>query len=143
MAWRNHLVESSPNTNVHPAFGSQAKIMRNVKITQQIVTLNQGGMSRTWRGNALSEASSDPLRRDPRIIVARRREEASIFGRSRGVMRPAAPGQVAWKNSYWIQQRTRATRPTAIGPYTQGSLEKQSVLYRISDGLSSLARGGR
>lgn len=143
MAWRDHLVELSPNTNVHPAFGSQAKIFRNRRITQGIITLNQGALARSWRGNAMLQASNDPMRRDPRLIIQRRREEMSIAGRSRGIMRPAAPGQVAWKNSYWLQQRTRATRPTKIGPYVQGSLPKQSILYRISDGLSALGGGGK
>lgn len=62
----------------------------------------------------------------------RQRNEASIAGRARGYIRPAAPGQVKWKNSYWNQQRTRATRQTAIGPYTMGNMNKQSIMYHLS-----------
>lgn len=138
MAWRNHLVESSPNTNVHPAFGSAYKIQRNRAITQGIINLNQGRMAQ-YRMQSLSEDSSDPLRRDPRLMYQRTREEMSIAGRSRGLIRPAAPGQVTWKNSYWMAQRSK--RP--IGPFTMGAMEKQSVLYRISDAFSALGRGGK
>jgi hypothetical protein len=140
MAWRNHLVESSQNTRVYPAQGSAYKRKRNVANVAALVNMNAGRMAQ-YRMQSLSEDSSDPLRRDPRLVYQRTREEMSPFGRSRGAMRPAAPGQVAWKNSYWMQQRTRATRQTSIGPYTQGSLEKQSVLYRISGALSKLGGG--
>lgn len=142
MAWRNHLVRSSPNTNVHPAFGSERKIRRNVGLSYSIINLNQGAMGRIALQN-LSENSNDPLKRDPRELYQLERNEYSIAGRSHGAMRPAAPGQVAWKNSYWLQQRTRATRQTTIGPYTQSSLPKQSILYRISDALSGINRGGK
>jgi hypothetical protein len=142
MAWRNHLVESSPNTNMHPAFGSKYKIERNVAITTGVFRLNGGPMAH-YRVQSLSEDSNDPLRRNPHLMYLRTREEFSNAGRMRGKIRPAAPGQVTWKNSYWLQQRTRATRPTRIGPYTQGSLEKQSILYRISDAFSALGRGGK
>src|SRR5258706_8983916 len=139
MAWRNHLVLSSPNTNVHPAFGSERKRERNVRLSYSILNLNQRRMAQ-YRLQSLSEDSNDPLRRDPRDMYQLTRNEMSIAGRAHGAIRAAAPGQVAWKNSYWLRERTRATRQTKIGPYTQASLPKQSVLYRISDALSGINR---
>jgi hypothetical protein len=137
MAWRNHLVRSSPNTNVHPAFGSERKRERNVSLVYSLINLNQAAMMRIRIQN-LSENSNDPLKRNPDDLYQLERNEYSIAGRTHGAIRAAAPGQVAWKNSYWLQQRTRATRQTAIGPYTQSSLPKQSILYRISDALSGI-----
>ena len=140
MAWRNHLVRSSPNTNVHPAFGSERKIIRNVGISYSIINLNQRRMAQ-YRIQSLSEDSNDPLKRNPADVYQLTRNEMSIAGRSHGAIRPAAPGQVAWKNSYWLRERTRATRQTKIGPYTQASLPRQSILYRLSDALSKVNGG--
>lgn len=142
MGWRNHLAVGDPLLRTNPAFGSQYKIMRNRAITSGVMKMNYG-VDKIGSGVKVQETLSDPLHRDPRSIIYAARVEASIAGRARGHIRPAAPGQVTWKNSYWLQQRTRATRPTAIGPYIQGSLQKQSILYRISDTLSNLGRGGQ
>lgn len=141
MAWRNHLSVGDPLLRTNPAFGSRYKIERNRRLTFSVMTLNYG-TDKIGSGQKVQEALSDPLHRDPRSVLYAGRVEASIMGRARGQIRPAAPGQVTWKNSYWLQQRTRATRQTAIGPYIQGSLEKQSILYRISDTLSNLGKGG-
>jgi hypothetical protein len=136
MAWRNHLAVGDPLLRTNPAYGSQYKIQRNRAIVQGMIRLNGGRMAQ-YRVQSLSEDSNDPLRRDPRLMYQRTREEMSIAGRSRGRIRPAAPGQVTWKNSYWAAQNKRA----AQGPFTMGGLEKQSILYRISGALSKLGGG--
>lgn len=138
MSWRNHLAVGDQLLRTNPAFGSSLKIQRNIAITKGIINLNQGRMAQ-YRMQSVSEDSSDVLRRDPRLIYQRTREEMSIAGRSRAFMRPAAPGQVTWKNSYWMAQRN--VKPQ--GPFTMGGMEKQSVLYRISDAFSALGRGGK
>lgn len=146
MAWRQHAntmmsqgAAFSQNTNVHPAFGNVFKIERNRRLTASIMNLNYG----VWHiGQGLKpiETSNDPLHRKPADIIQRSREEMSIAGRTRGFIRPAAPGQVKWKYPYWTAQRPPVRQP--IGPFVQGSLEKQSILYRLSSTLSRL-NGGR
>lgn len=138
--WRQHSprAEFSPDTNVHPAFGNQFKVERNRRLTGSIMRLNYG----VWtigQGIKPIETTNDPLKRKPELIIARGREEMSIAGRTRGAIRPAAPGQVAWKNPYWRAQRPPTRKP--IGPFTQGSLEKQSIMYRMSTTLSKLGGG--
>ena len=140
MAWRQHsnLAEYSANTNVHPAFGITFKIERNRNVTMSIMKLNYG----VWhigKGEKPIETTNDPSHRRSDYIITRNREEMSNAGRTRAHIRPAAAGQVRWKNPYW-----RAERPpvrTPIGPFTQGALEQQSIMSRISDGLSKLGGG--
>ncbi len=137
MAWRQHSQHAilSQNTNMHPAFGNEHKIERNRKLTSSIMKLNYG----VWhieQGEKPIETMNDPHARPPEYIIARGREEMSIAGRMRGHIRPAAPGQVKWKNPYWRQQKPPVKG--VIGPFTQGSLEKQSILYRISTTFSKL-----
>ena len=138
--WRNYTQHSpaivlSRNTNVYPAFGNQHKIERNRRLTSSIMKLNFG-MWHIGQGEKPIETTNDPLHRKPELIIRRGREEMSVAGRSRGFIRPAAPGQVKWKYPYLIAQRPPARPP--IGPFTQGSLEKQSILYRISTTFSNL-----
>lgn len=133
MAWRNHLVTLDPELTTQPAMGSRYKRERNVKLLNGLFTLNGGGAARTYQ-NAIQEKLSDPLHRDPQALIRASRIQASIAGRSRGNIRPAAPGQVAWKAGYWQAQHKHA----AQGPYTMGAMEKQSVWYRISDALGAL-----
>lgn len=140
MAWRQHAQAAaySANTNMHPAFGNTFKIERNRNLTRSIMNLNYG----VWhigQGEKPIETTNDPHHRKPEYIIARGREEMSIAGRTRGHIRAAAPGQVRWKNPYWRAQRPPTRQP--IGPFTQGSLEKQSILYRMSTTLSKLGGG--
>lgn len=128
----------SPNTNLYPAFGNEHKIQRNRALTSSVMRLNYG-MDKIGRGEKPQETTNDPLKRKPEYIVQQARQEASIAGRLRGRIRPAAPGQVKWKNAYWLAQRPPVRQP--IGPFVQGSLEKQSILYRISDALSNIGKG--
>lgn len=123
----------SPNTNVHPAFAVQEKRERNNKLVSSVYRQTQGYM---LIGDRTNETMSDPLHRPPRLILQAFRENSSVSYRSRGAMRPAAPQLVRWKNPFWVQQRPPYRSP--IGPFTQGSLEQQSVLYRINSWL----RGG-
>lgn len=141
MAWRQHAEAERfwPNTNVYPAQGNAHKIERNVKLTSSIMKLNFG-IWHIGQGEKPLETTNDPLKRPPAYIIARGREEMSIAGRMRGNIRPAAPGQVLWKNPYYRAQRPPVITP--IGPYTQGSLEKQSILYRISSTFSKLGGNG-
>lgn len=125
----------SQNTNVHPAFGMDYKIARN----RHIVNGPTSVASHTWGLHGrepfgdIQEKLSDPLHRDVRVILQNARNEASIFGRSRAMIRPAAPQQVTWKNNYWVLQRTRGRRGTTIGPYglVSGRQPPQSVGSRI------------
>ena len=141
MAWRQHAQAAilSQNTNVHPAFGNEFKVQRNRALTSSIMKLNYG----KWhigQGIKPIETTNDPHKRKPDYIIARGREEMSIAGRTRGHIRAAAPGQVQWKNPYYRAQRPPVRRP--IGPFTQGSLEKQSILYRLSDTFAKLGGNG-
>jgi len=140
MAWRQHSPAAilSQNTNVHPAFGNMHKIERNRMLTRSIMHLNYG-IWHIGQGEKPIETLNDPLHRNPDYIIRRGREEMSIAGRTRGHIRPAAPGQVKWKNPYWRAQRPPVRQP--IGPFTQGSLEKQSILYRMSSSLAKLGGG--
>jgi hypothetical protein len=122
--------EFSDNTNVHPAFGVQPKIERNRRLVQSVYRQTQGYM---LIGDRSNEAQSDPLHRGYQQIHLMGRQEASIMGRARAHIRPAAPGQVTWKNSYYRAQRPPNRQP--IGPFTQGSLESQSILYRVNSFL--------
>lgn len=138
MAWRQHAQAAilSANTNTHPAFGNEFKVRRNRALTGSIMRLNYG----VWhigQGEKPIETTNDPNKRSAEWIIARGREEMSIAGRTRGHIRPAAPGQVEWKNSYWRAQRPPIRQP--IGPYQ--SLEKQSILYRMSSTLAKLGGG--
>lgn len=128
----------SQNTRVFPAFGQVGRLQRNVALTARIMNLNYGVDKRAG-GEKVQEVSNDPLKRDPRFVIQRHRVETMTLGYTRSVMRPAAPQQVQWKNNYWLIQRTRATRPTSIGPYPTSSLPRQSVLYRISQAFSQFA----
>lgn len=141
MSWRQHSQNSilSQNTNVYPAFGNIRKIERNRRLTGSIMRLNFG-MWHIGQGIKPIETTNDPLKRNPEYIIARGREEMSIAGRTRGHIRPAAPGQVQWKNPYWRAQRPPARKP--IGPFTQGSLQQQSIMYRMSNSLGKLGGGG-
>jgi hypothetical protein len=128
----------SPNTNTHPAFGNVFKVERNRALTRSIMRLNYG----VWtigQGVKPIETFADPRRRKPQDIIRRGREEMSIAGRSRGAIRAAAPGQVAWKYPYWTAQRPPVRQP--IGPFVQGSLERQSIWYRMSGFLSRMNGG--
>lgn len=138
--WRQHSNNStySPNTNMHPAFGSRYKIERNRALTSSVMRLNYG----VWhigQGEKPIETTNDPLGRHPELIIQRGREEMSIAGRTRGRITARAPGQVKWKYPYWSVQRPPYRTP--IGPFTQGSLEKQSILYRMSTSLSKMGGG--
>ena len=117
----------SQNTNVHPAFGVVPKIERNVGIVHTVFRNTAGVM---LRGDRMNEVMNDPLHRPYPLIKLRYREEASIRGRDRGIIRPAAPQQVTWKNAYWRFQRPPYRSP--IGPFTQGQLQSQSILYRVN-----------
>jgi hypothetical protein len=119
--------EFSDNTNVHPAFGVQPKIERNRKLVQSVYRQTQGYM---LIGDRTQETMSDPLHRPPRMILQAFRENNSVSYRSRGQIRPAAPGQVTWKNAYWRYQRPPYRQP--IGPFTQGSMQQQSILQRVN-----------
>jgi hypothetical protein len=142
MSWREHTHQQnaafSANTNVHPAFGNVDKIARNRSLTGSVMRLNYG----VWhigQGEKPIETTNDPLGRRPELIIQRSREEMSIAGRTRGRITARAPGQVTWKYPYWSVQRPPARPP--IGPFTQGSLEKQSILYRMSTSLSRMGGG--
>jgi hypothetical protein len=140
MAWRMHQQNAafSANLNVHPAFGNLDKVKRNRILTSSVMKINYG----KWhigQGEKPLETTNDPLKRTPEHIIARGREEMSIAGRMRGNIRPANPALVNWKYPYY-----RATRPPnihVIGPFTQGSLEQQSILYRMSDAIGKLGGG--
>lgn len=142
MAWREHQDNAlfSANTNYHPAFGVIPKVERNRRLTSSIMRLNYG-MSTARTGRQAIETTNDPLKRKPEDILFAARVEASIAGRMRGNISPRAPGQVKWKYPYWAAQRPPVRQP--IGPFTQGSLERQSILYRMSDALGNIARGGK
>lgn len=141
MAWRQHSQNAafSANTNIHPAFGNIEKIKRNRALTSSIMNLNYG----KWHiGQGLKpiETFNDPLHRSPEYIVWRNRQEMSIAGRMHGNIRRASPLLVEWKNPYWRAQRPPVRQP--VGPFTQSSLEKQSILYRMSTSLAKLGGGG-
>lgn len=125
----------SPNTNVYPAFGNRYKIERNRALTSSLMKLNYG-KDKIGSGEKPLETTNDPLRRRPEAIIAAGRAEMSIAGRARGHIRAAAPGQVQWKNPYYRAQRPPTRQP--IGPFTQGSLEKQSILYRLSGAFARM-----
>lgn len=139
--WRAHQGAEtfSTNTNVHPAFGNAHKIERNRRLTGSIMRLNYG----VWhigQGEKPIETTNDPLKRPPRYIIERGREEMSIAGRMRGNMRPANAALVQWKNPYYRAERPPVLAP--IGPYTMGSLQKQSILYRLSNTFAKLGGNG-
>jgi hypothetical protein len=137
--WREHAnlhAAFSPNTNVHPAFGNVFKIERNRHLTHSVMWLNYG-MESARTGNKPIETMNDPHHRKPELILARYREEISIAGRTRGRIEPRAPGQVKWRYPYWTMQRPPAL-PQRMGPFTQGSLEKQSIMYRISSAFRNM-----
>jgi hypothetical protein len=117
----------SQNTNVHPAFGAAPKVKRNVGIVHTMFRYNTGVMLIGDRSNGVM---NDPLHRPYQTIRLRYRQEASIRGRDRDRIRAAAPQQVTWKNSYWRFQRPPYRSP--IGPFTQGQLQSQSILYRVN-----------
>lgn len=119
-------------TNMQIVFGNSAKVARNRKITGGMFRLNALPMT---SGEKYSETASDPLHRKGRDVMAIARTNASVYGRDRAHIRPAAPQQVAWKNSYTLAAMTK--RP--VGPYDQ-QIQK-SVLQRISAGLSALNGG--
>lgn len=128
----------SPNTNVHPAFGNVYKIQRNRRLTASVMNLNYG----KWHiGQGLKpiETTNDPLGRPSEYIIRRNREEMSNAGRMRGRIRPANPALVTWKYPYYRVTRPPVRQP--IGPFTQGSLEQQSILYRLSDAFGKLGGG--
>jgi hypothetical protein len=133
MARKAPQAEFSQNTNVHPAFGVQPKIERNRNLVKSVYRQTQGYM---LIGDRTNETMSDPLHRDSRYVLQQFRNNSSVSGRSRGMIRAAAPQQVTWKNAYWRMQKPPYRSP--IGPYTQGSLQQQSVLYRINNWM----RGG-
>lgn len=137
--WREHQQSAafSANTNVHPAFGNVHKIERNRRLTASIMNLNYGKWT-IGQGEKPIETTNDPRQRKPAEIIAYNRIEASIAGRTRGRIEPRAPGQVLWKNPYWRAQRPPAKQP--IGPFTMGSLEKQSILYRISQSFQNMGK---
>lgn len=120
----------SQNTNVHPAFGNVYKVQRNRRLTSSVMKLNYG----KWhigQGIKPIETTNDPLKRSPEYIVQEARAEASIAGRMRGFMRPADVRLTTWKNPYWRQQRP--PQLGVIGPFTQSSLPRQSILARVGD----------
>ncbi len=132
----------SQNTNVHPAFGMDYKVKRNVAI----ISGPSSVWSHTWGihgqepfGN-IQQKLSDPLHRDPKLLHQLARNESSIAGRSRAMIRPAAPQQVTWKNNYWILQRTRGRRGTTIGPY--GTVSSRQPAQSIGSRINSFLTGG-
>lgn len=139
--WREHAnlhAEFSQNTNVHPAFGNIFKIERNRRLTHSVMWLNYG-MNSARTGNKPIETTNDPHHRKPEFILRRYREEISIAGRTRGRIEPRAPGQVKWKYPYWSVQKA-PNMPQRIGPFVQGSLEKQSILYRLSNAFGRMGQ---
>ena len=129
----------SQNTNVHPAFAMDYKLKRNTNVVRSVIA-QTWGLHASHKGynvfGNIQEKLSDPLHRDPMFILLRARQEASIAGRERAYIRPAAPLQVTWKNQYWVLQRTRGARGTTIGPYGNiGSRPEQSILARIAGGM--------
>jgi hypothetical protein len=131
----------SQNTRVLPAFGAVGREERNQHLTRRVMLLNYG-MDKIASGEKWQETTNDPLGRDARYIIQKQREETNTLGRARSRIRPAAPQQVTWKNDYWYVQRRRSMRQTRIGPYPIASLEKESILYRLSDAFSQFAQGG-
>lgn len=129
----------SQNTRVLPAFGAVGRETRNRALTMRVMQLNYG-VDKIGLGEKWQETTNDPNKRDPRYVIQKHREETNTLGRARSRIRPAAPTQVEWKNSYWYQQRQRALRQTRIGPYPIASLEKESILYRLSDAFSQFAQ---
>jgi hypothetical protein len=129
----------SQNTNVHPAFGMDYKIKRNRNVVGSVVGQTWGYHASKKGYNVFGNIQNklhDPLHRDPMLILLRARQEASIAGRERAYIRPAAPLQVTWKNQYWVLQRTRGARGTTIGPYgNPTSNPSQSILARIAGGM--------
>lgn len=123
----------APQTNMLVVYGSAYKVERNRRRIGQIFRYNALPMT---SGIKFQETMSDPLHRKPEEIIRRARLEASVAGRSRGFIRPAAPGQVTWKYPYWNVQKN--VKP--IGPYNQAV--KQSILQRISTTLASIGAGG-
>ncbi len=123
----------SQNTNSHPAFGVVPKIKRNNALVNSVFAQRAGVM---LKGDRVQETLSDPLHRPSQYILLKFREETSALGRDRARIRPAAPQQVTWKNSYWRAQRPPYRQP--IGPFTQGQLPQQSILQR----LNRWAQGG-
>lgn len=131
----------SQNTRVLPAFGQVGREERNKALTSTVMKLNYG-VDKRQGGEKWQETTNDPLKRPPAYVIQKHREETRTLGRNFARIRPAAPAQVEWKNSYWYVQRQRALRQTAIGPYTISSLPQKSILYRISDAFSAFATGG-
>ena len=131
----------SQNTRVLPAFGQVGREERNKKVTSSVMKLNYG-IDKRQGGEKWQETTNDPGKRAPAFIIQKHREETNTLGRARSRIRPAAPAQVEWKNSYWYMQRQRALRQTRIGPYPINSLPRQSILYRISDAFSQFATQG-
>ena len=131
----------SQNTRVLPAFGAVGREERNKRVTSSVMKLNYG-IDKIGSGEKWQETTNDPLGRPPAYIIQQHRVETATLGISRARIRPAAPAQVEWKNSYWLMQRTRALNPQSIGPYTISSLPRQSILYRISDAFSKFSQGG-
>jgi hypothetical protein len=123
----------SQDTNVHPAFGVVPKIERNTRLVNSVFKQRAGVM---LIGDRTQETLSDPLHRPPKYVLQQFRQNSGGLGIDRALIRPAAPGQVTWKNSYWRVQRPPYRSP--IGPFTQGQLEQQSIIYRISQ----FVRGG-
>lgn len=143
-----------PSTNMHPAWGLAQKRQRNINRTRGIFRTNVSPVfrhSQTPSGSgekavetlnapsvqAYMHLNTHPERKawsqTPQQVVQANRASQNA-GRT-ALIRPAAPAQVSWKVSYVQGQRN--VRP--IGPYQ--SLKQQSILYRLSDYLSSL--GGK
>lgn len=127
MARAHSQATFADNTNVHPAFGVRAKIERNRNVVKSVYRQTQGYM---LIGDRTNETMSDPLHRDPRMILQNFRNETSVSYRSRGMIRPAAPGQVTWKNAYWRYQRPPYRQP--MPPFTLSQLPQQSILQRVN-----------
>lgn len=123
----------APDTNMAVVYGNAAKVRRNRKVSMGLFQLNVRPIQ---SGRKPIEMLNDPLHRRPDVLVQRAREEASIAGRARAYMRPAAPAQVQWKNRYTDTAKTR--RP--IGPVFQQ--QQKSILYRLSGALGAIGKTG-
>ncbi len=130
--WSSPPTVYAPGTNMQVVFGNSNKIQRNVKRVTGLFTLNARPMQ---SGEKFQETLSDPLHRPGADIMQIARTNASIAGPSRAHIRPAAPQQVSWKNSYTLAAKTAAP----IGPLDQQI--SKSILQRISSGLSMFGGG--
>lgn len=152
---RDRNVILTPNTNIHPAWGLEQRRQRNINRTRGMFRTNISPVfrhSQTPSGSGMKvvEALNSPsvqawvhLAQHPerkgwaqtpdQVVQANRNSQNSM---RTARIRAAAPAQVSWKVPYVVGQRN--VQP--IGPYQ--SLKQRSILYRLSDYLSTLGGGG-